>query len=54
MQILAYSSSVLEPQSPEAIAVFDLGIVSVVVFALIWIIVTGSDDPGGSDWKACA
>ena len=41
MQILAYSSSVLQPQSPEAKAIFDLGIVSLIVFVLIWIVVSG-------------
>jgi cytochrome c oxidase subunit 2 len=36
------SSNALDPQSPLARAIYDLGIVSSVVFALIFIIVTGA------------
>jgi cytochrome c oxidase subunit 2 len=36
------SSNALDPQSPLARAIYDLGIVSTVVFALIFVIVTGA------------
>ena len=36
------SSNALDPQSPLARAIYDLGIVSCVVFALIFVIVTGA------------
>src|SRR6267143_1235724 len=36
------SSNALDPQSPLARAIYDLGIVSGVVFALIFVIVTGA------------
>ena len=36
------TSSALDPQSPLARAIYDLGIVSGVVFALIFVIVTGA------------
>jgi cytochrome c oxidase subunit II len=37
-----YTSNALDPQSPLARAIYDLGIVSTVVFALIFVIVTGA------------
>src|SRR5438552_4545003 len=37
-----YTSNALDPQSPLARAIYDLGIVSGVVFALIFVIVTGA------------
>ena len=36
------SSNALDPQSPLARAIYELGIVSGVVFALIFVIVTGA------------
>ena len=36
------SSNALDPQSPLARAIYDLGIVSCVAFALIFVIVTGA------------
>src|ERR1700747_247514 len=36
------TSNALDPQSPQARAIYDLGIVSGVVFALIFVIVTGA------------
>jgi cytochrome c oxidase subunit II len=36
------TSSALEPQSPLARAIYDLGIVSSIIFALIFVIVTGA------------
>jgi len=36
------TSNALDPQSPLARAIYDLGIVSGVVFALIFVIVTGA------------
>jgi len=36
------SSNALDPQSPLARAIYDLGIISTVVFALIFVIVTGA------------
>jgi len=36
------SSNALDPQSPLARAIYDLGIVSTIVFALIFVIVTGA------------
>jgi cytochrome c oxidase subunit II len=36
------SSNALDPQSPLARAIYDLGIVSTVIFALIFVIVTGA------------
>src|SRR5215510_10030672 len=36
------SSNALDPQSPLARAIYDLGIVSSIVFALIFVIVTGA------------
>jgi cytochrome c oxidase subunit II len=37
-----YTSNALDPQSPLARAIYDLGIVSSIVFALIFVIVTGA------------
>jgi len=37
-----HTSNALDPQSPQARAIYDLGIVSGVVFALIFVIVTGA------------
>ena len=37
-----YSSNALDPQSPLARAIYDLGIVSSIIFALIFVIVTGA------------
>jgi cytochrome c oxidase subunit 2 len=37
----AYSSNALDPQSPYARAIFNLGIISTVVFVLIFVIVAG-------------
>ena len=36
------TSNALDPQSPQARAIYDLGIVSTIVFALIFVIVTGA------------
>jgi len=36
------TSSALDPQSPQARAIYDLGIVSTIVFVLIFVIVTGA------------
>src|ERR1700730_18624913 len=36
------TSNVLSPQSPQARAIYDLGIVSTIVFVLIFAIVTGA------------
>src|SRR6267142_554753 len=36
-----HASSALDPQSPQARAIYDLGIVSTIVFVLIFVIVTG-------------
>ena len=36
------SSNALDPQSPLARAIYELGVVSGVVFALIFVIVTGA------------
>ena len=40
--VIAYSSNVLDPQSPQARAMYHLGQVSLVVFVLIWLIVTSA------------
>src|SRR6202022_2602511 len=37
-----HASNALNPQSPQARAIYDLGIVSTIVFILIFIIVTGA------------
>ena len=37
-----YSSNALDPQSPQARAIFNLGIISTIVFVLIFVIVTGT------------
>src|SRR5205814_8591615 len=37
-----HTSNALDPQSPQARAIYELGIVSGVVFALIFVIVTGA------------
>jgi cytochrome c oxidase subunit 2 len=37
-----YTSSALDPQSPQARVIFDLGIVSTIVLVLIFVIVTGA------------
>ena len=42
MSVVMQTSNVLDPQSPLARAIYDLGIVSGVVFALIFVIVTGA------------
>jgi len=36
------TSSALDPQSPQARAIYDLGIISTIVFVLIFVIVTGA------------
>ena len=36
------TSNSLDPQSPQARAIYDLGIVSAIIFALIFVIVTGA------------
>jgi cytochrome c oxidase subunit 2 len=37
-----YNSSALDPQSPQARAIFNLGIISTIVFVLIFVIVAGT------------
>jgi cytochrome c oxidase subunit 2 len=37
-----HTSNALDPQSPQARAIYDLGIVSTIVFVLIFVIVTGA------------
>src|SRR4051794_11667197 len=39
---MVQTSNALDPQSPQARAIYDLGIVSGVVFVLIFVIVTGA------------
>lgn len=39
--LAAYSSNALDPESPQARAIFDLSKISFTVFLLIWLIVTG-------------
>src|SRR6266481_7312106 len=41
-EIVMQTSNALDPQSPLARAIYDLGIVSGIVFALIFVIVTGA------------
>ena len=36
------TSNALDPQSPQARAIYDLAIVSTIIFALIFVIVTGA------------
>jgi len=36
------SSNALDPQSPQARAIYDLAIPSTIIFALIFVIVTGA------------
>src|SRR5439155_23467866 len=37
-----YNSNALDPQSPQARAIYDLAIPSTIIFALIFVIVTGA------------
>src|SRR5207248_6700241 len=40
--LTTYNASALDPQSPQARVIFDLGIISTIVFVLIFAIVTGA------------
>ncbi|TMP91311.1 MAG: hypothetical protein E6L08_11450 [Verrucomicrobia bacterium] len=37
-----HTSNALDPQSPQARVIYDLGIVSTIVFILVFVIVTGA------------